>query len=78
MKTLFVTIERTSDGYDVFTENEKFSGMGDTVEAAKSDMLQQIETYKKMCNETGQSYPEYLDGDFEIEYRFVKALPNDK
>lgn len=75
MKTLYATIEKTPDGFDVFTENDKFSGVGDTAELAKADMMQQIEIYKKACKENNLEYPAYLDGDFEIRYKFdVQSL----
>ena len=77
MKILYAKIEKTSDGYDVFTETEIFSGMGNTVEAAKKDMEEQISEYVRFCKEQSRKYPEYLDGGYEIRYRFeVQSLLN--
>ena len=43
MKQISAVIERASDGtYSVYCKNEIFSGMGDTIEEAKADMLQQM------------------------------------
>ena len=69
MKQISAIIERASDGtYSVYCENEIFSGMGDTIEAAKADMLQQMELYKATAKEEGFEYPEFLDEDFTISY----------
>lgn len=69
MKQIAAIIERALDGtYSVYCKNEIFSGMGDTIEAAKADMLQQMEIYKATAKEEGFKYPEFLDGDFEITY----------
>ena len=69
MKQISVIIERASDGtYSVYCKNEIFSGMGDTIEAAKADMLQQMELYKATAKEEGFKYPEFLDEDFTISY----------
>jgi hypothetical protein len=70
MKTLFATIDRNNDGYSVFEENGFFSGMGNTAEDAKQDMLASIEFYVETCKEAGKTYPSYLDGDYEIVYKF--------
>lgn len=69
MRHISAKIERASDGtYSVYCENEIFSGMGDTIEAAKADMLQQMEIYKVTAKEEGFKYPEFLDEDFSIYY----------
>lgn len=69
MKQISAIIERASDGtYSVYCKNEIFSGMGDTIEAAKADMLQQMELYKATAKEEGFKYPEFLDEDFTISY----------
>lgn len=74
--TLYAIIERTTDGYSIYTENGIFSGMGDTAEGAKNDMLTQIEFYVETCKENGISIPEYLEtGEYEIAYKFdVESL----
>ena len=69
MKQISAVIERASDGtYSVYCKNEIFSGMGDTLEEAKADMLQQMETYLDTAKQEGFKYPEFLDGEFEISY----------
>lgn len=69
MKQISAVIERASDGtYSVYCKNEIFSGMGDTIEEAKADMLQQMETYLDTAKQEGFKYPEFLDGEFEITY----------
>ena len=43
MKTIEATIERALDGtFSVYCIKEMFSGMGDTAELAKKDMLEQM------------------------------------
>ena len=42
--------------------------MGDTIESAKEDMLQQMESYKSTAKEEGFKYPEFLDEEFTIKY----------
>lgn len=69
MKQISAIIERASDGtYSIYCKNEIFSGMGDTIEAAKADMLQQMEAYKTTAQEEGFKYPEFLDGEFTVVY----------
>ncbi len=75
MKKIEAIIDKTSDGYCVYTENSIFSGMGDTAEEAKKDMMEQIEFYMETCKETGYSYPAFLDEEYEIVYKFnVQSL----
>jgi predicted RNase H-like HicB family nuclease len=71
MKTIEAIIERAKDGtFSVYCINEMFNGMGNTAEAAKADMRQQMAFFKKSAIEDNFSYPDFLDGDFEIVYRF--------
>jgi len=75
MKILSTIIEKTADGYSVYTENEMFSGMGNTSEEAKKDMIDQISFYVETMKEDNRTYPEYLDGHYEIIYKFdVQSL----
>jgi len=69
-------IERASDGsYSVYCVNESFSGMGATSEAAKSDMLKQMQCFKQAAIAGGFAYPAFLDGEFDILYKFdVESL----
>jgi predicted RNase H-like HicB family nuclease len=69
MKTIEAIIERAKDGtYNVHCINEMFSGMGNTAEAAKMDMRQQMDFFKQTAIEDNFSYPAFLDDDFEIVY----------
>ena len=69
MKQIEAIIERASDGtYSVYCKDEIFSGSGDTIEAAKEDMLDQIAFYKETAIAEGFKYPEWLDDEYSIEY----------
>jgi hypothetical protein len=71
MKTIEAIVERAKDGtFSVYCINEMFNGMGNTAEAAKADMRQQMVFFKKSAIDDNFSYPDFLDGDFEIVYRF--------
>jgi len=76
MKQIEAIIERASDGtYGVYCKNETFTGMGDTSEEAKNNMLEQMRFYKKTASEDGFEYPAFLDDDFEVVYKFdTKSL----
>jgi predicted RNase H-like HicB family nuclease len=74
MKEIQAIIERAKDGtYSVYCKDEIFSGMGDTIEEAKADMLQQMDLYRATAKEEGFKYPEFLDDGFKISYT-VDAL----
>ena len=69
MYTVEAIIERADDGtFDVYCTKEIFSGAGDTIDAAKQDMLDQIAFYKETALEEGFKYPEFLDGEYEVHY----------
>ena len=69
MITIDAILERAADGtYTVYCKNEIFSGAGDTIAAAKADMLRQMTFYKETAIATGFKYPSFLDGEFEIRY----------
>jgi predicted RNase H-like HicB family nuclease len=71
MKTIEAIIERGNDGtFSVYCNDEMFTGMGDTAENAKNDMRRQMDIFKKTAIKEGFSYPEFLNGDFEIVYKF--------
>lgn len=76
MKLVPAVIERAKDGtYSVYCENECFSGMGNTLEAAKADMQEQISLFKKAAQEEKLAYPSFLDEPYEFTYRWnVKSL----
>jgi hypothetical protein len=71
MKIIEAIIERAKDGtFSVYCSVEMFTGMGNTAEAAKMDMKQQMDFFRKTAIEESFSYPEFLDEDFEIVYKF--------
>jgi predicted RNase H-like HicB family nuclease len=71
MKTIEATIERSQDGtFSVYCTTEMFSGMGDTAEKAKQNMIEQMEFFKQTAIDDGVEYPEFLNGNPEIVYKF--------
>jgi predicted RNase H-like HicB family nuclease len=71
MTKIEAIIERSKDGtFSVYCSTEMFNGMGNTAEAAKTDMRQQMDFFKKTAIEDGFSYPDFLDEEFEIVYKF--------
>ena len=71
MTKIEAIIERAIDGtFSVYCVNEMFSGMGDNVESAKFDMIEQMKFFKETSAEDKHDYPKFLDGDFEIVYKF--------
>lgn len=75
-KTIEAVIERAKDGtYDVYCIKEMFTGAGDTVSDAKEDMMAQMDAFRQTAIEEGFKYPQFLDGDFEISYKYdVRSL----
>lgn len=74
MKQVAAIIERAEDGtYSVYCVDEIFSGMGETIGDAKADMARQIAVYKETALKEGFRYPDFLDGEYTIEYT-VDAL----
>lgn len=71
MKTLKAILEQSSDGtWNAYLENGMFSGMGNTQDAAKQDLVGSIEFYLETCREKRFSYPEWLDGNYQIVYGY--------
>lgn len=71
MKKIIATIERNTDGgYSVYCNDEMFSGMGDTAEEAKANMMSAMEFFKKTSSEEGYPYPAWLDESYEVVYKF--------
>lgn len=69
MKQIEAIIERAEDGtYSIYCKDEIFSGMGDTIEDAKADMARQMAIYKETAQIEGFKYPDFLDGEFSVEY----------
>lgn len=78
MKQIPAIIERAEDGtYSVCCKDEIFSGMGQTIDEAKADMVRQMDVYKEVALKEGFRYPEFLDGIYEIEYSIdARSLMN--
>jgi len=71
MKSIEAIIERASDGtYSVYCKVEMFNGMGDTLELAKQNMIEQIEFFKETSKKDEYIYPSFLDSGYEIIYKF--------
>ena len=69
MTTIEAIIERSKDGtYTIYCKDEIFSGAGDTIDAAKKDMMSQMAFYKETAVKEGFRYPAFLDGEYEISY----------
>jgi len=75
MKTIFITIEKTSDGYSAYAENtEGIYAMGDDIKEVKQSVLNAIETIKSLDTD---SMPKILKGEYEILYKFdLQSLLN--
>ena len=70
MKVIEAIIERAKDGtYSVYCIDEPFSGMGDSPESAKANMIEAMQFHKEGCIEVGNEYPAFLDNEFEIAYK---------
>jgi len=71
MKSIEAIIERASDGtFCVYCKDEMFTGMGDTPELAKQNMIEQMQFFKETSKEDGYEYPTFLDSEFEVVYPF--------
>ncbi len=74
MKQIAAIIERAEDGtYSVYCKDEIFSGMGATIDEAKKDMARQMSIYRETALKEGFRYPDFLDGEYIVEYS-VDAL----
>ncbi len=71
MKRITAIIEKNADGnFSVYCTDEMFSGMGETAEAAKEDMKAAIRHFVETSRDDGYQYPEWLDEEYEIVYKF--------
>jgi hypothetical protein len=69
MKKINAIIERSIDGtFSVFCKDYFFSGMGETSDMAKEDLVKQMIFFKDSAIELGFKYPDFLDNEFEIVY----------
>ena len=67
MEKIDAIIERGADGtFTIFCCNEMFSGVGNSAEGAKNDMLKQMHFFKETAIDGNFKYPAFLDADFEI------------
>ena len=74
MTTIEAIIERAKDGtYNVYCTEEIFSGVGDTIDAAKEDLIRQMRFYKETAIMEGFKYPAFLDGEFSVSYKVDMA-----
>lgn len=68
MGKLIMTIERSEDYFDAYSENcDGIYAAGESIDAVKADTLAAIETYKKNFPE--EQWPDAIKGDCEIEYK---------
>jgi hypothetical protein len=76
MKKLEATIEKNSDGgYSIYCTNEMFSGMGDTPEAAKKDMINSMVFFSEVAKQNNYQYPAWIEGEIEIDCKYdVESL----
>lgn len=73
MEKVKVIIDRSKDGtYNVYCEDTpSFFGMGDTIEEAKSEMLETIRiTKEEIGKEHSAVWPSWIDAEYEFEYKF--------
>lgn len=71
MKSIEAFIERATDGtFCVYSKDEMFTGMGDTPELAKQNMVEQMQFFKETSKDGGHQYPSFLDSEFEVVYMF--------
>ena len=69
MKQIEAIIERASDGtFTVYCKDEIFSGAGESMDAAKADMAQQMAFYKETALKEGFKYPEWMNGEYSVVY----------
>lgn len=74
MKQIEAIIERAEDGtYSIYCKNEIFSGMGETIDKAKTDMYRQMQAYRETALIEGFKCPEFMNSEFEVVYT-VDAL----
>jgi len=76
MKQINVTLEMGKDGYGIwFDELPYVFGFGETVESAKIDAQNAIDSYIVALNRSNTPIPEILQGEYELIFKFdVDAL----
>jgi len=74
MNKLEATVSRSKDGFfNVHCNEAMFTGGGESLDAAKVDMMEQMRFYKQTALEDQFDYPTFLDDDFEVVYKLDTA-----
>jgi len=64
-------MELGKDGYGVsFPDIENIFGFGENLEAAKADAYKVLEYYMDILNKNGETLPDILCGDYELDFEF--------
>jgi predicted RNase H-like HicB family nuclease len=67
MKKLKIIIEKSADYFDAYAENcEGIYGAGETVEAAKENLMEGLQLYTN----SNKEIPDILKGEYKIEYTY--------
>jgi len=76
MKQIHVILELGKDGYGVsFKEIENVFGFGETVELAKKDAKDALESFMYVLNKFQKPVPEILQDEYELIFEFdIEAL----
>ena len=71
MKKIEAMIEKSSDGgYSIYCISESFSGMGDTPQAAKEEMIKSMTFFAETAKQNNFQYPAWLDETYEIVCKY--------
>ena len=78
MKTLTAIIESAEHNYAAYIEGiDGIVATGETVAEIKESLLQAVDEYVLLCNETGCEIPPELRGQYRLEFKMdVKSLLN--
>ncbi len=72
MKTITAILEKGKDGYGVsFADIPNVYGFGKTVEDAKEDARNALDSFINVLNEMGRPLPKELKEEFELEFEFA-------
>lgn len=76
MKTVKAILERANDGgWGAYCADEMFTGMGDTIEQAKENLLASIAFHLESCKQGGYDYPSWIEEPFDVLFQFdVQSL----
>ncbi|WP_067035507.1 hypothetical protein [Allomuricauda sp. CP2A] len=68
MKTVYITIEKTSDGYSAYSENiDGIYAMGDDVKEVKESVMDSVATLKTLDD---ANRPKFLEEDYQLVFKF--------